>query len=439
MGSVAEKLSYLNGTKRLLRRRLNSLGANITLDTTFRDYLVWLDRFYNAASAPVNLEILGETTQKATTTSINLIPINDGQIVTDGITVVLSDGGKISVNGTATRNVWIKITNGIEAAYQDPAFNENDWVKEKLIEFDSGTTLYNQYCYGNGDAPINSNSSGVVIVTKESSGYGHHKELLPNLIIRGNKKDKDVEGTATLNNRLELNCVYLYFEQNVTVNQYFWVESCLTKQTKWQPNYDALPPSPDNHKRIINKQGNIIYTASDGTEFPVKLGGIGIYWIELAKIGDYKDRIYYKNGKFYLEKNIGMGYFDGDENWSYISVTQGNLFRNNTVITNAKDDRDYAPLCNYYRGIPLNNQDNRQSGDTYIYAVDNVTDVIDNSQATANDFKTWLASNDLEVYYVLEEPVVTEITSLYYETLYEQLQAIVDYETKLKIQEKIGG
>ena len=446
MGTTAEKLSYLNGTKRLLRRRLNSLGANITLDTTFRDYLVWLDRFYNAASSSVKFEILGETTQKATNTSINLIPIYDGQIVTDGITVVLSEGGKISVNGTATRDVWIKITNGIEAIYEDPMTVEDGqykdtygWLKEKIKEFNSNTTLYIQDCWGTGTAPSGGYPT-MVVVTKRTSGYDFRTNPIENLVIRtASRHDKDIYATSTKDNTLEINCVYLYFPQGSVVNQYFWVQACLTSQTKWQPNYDALPPSPDNHKRIINKQGNIIYTASDGTEFPVKLGGIGIYWIELAKIGDYKDRIYYKNGKFYLEKNIGMAYFDGDENWSYISVTQGNLFRNNTVITNAKDDRDYAPLCNYYRGIPLNNQDNRQSGDTYIYAVNNVTDVIDNSQATANDFKTWLASNDLEVYYVLEEPVVTEITPLYYETLYEQLKAIVDYETKLKIQEKIGG
>ena len=446
MGTTADKLSYINGTKRLLRRRLNSLGANITLDTTFRDYLVWLDRFYNAASAPVSLEILGETTQKATTTSINLIPINDGQIVTDGITVVLSEGGKISVNGTATRDVWIKITNGIEAIYENPMtvvdgqyIDTYGWLKEKIKVFNSETTLYIQDCWGTGTAPSGGYPT-MVVVTKRTSGYDFRTNPIENLVINtASRHDKDIYATSTKDDTLEINCVYLYFPQGSVVNQYFWVQACLTKQTKWQPNYDALPPSPDNHKRIINKQGNIIYTASDGTEFPVKLGGIGIYWIELAEIGNYKDRIYYKNGKFYLEKNIGMGYFDGDEdNWvESVSELGWNAFTLSYSVDTILNTNAYS---NYFKCMP-SLSDWRQLQNNQAFIGRNKRQMIfrnDSVSGLAN-WKTWLASDGVEVYYVLEEPVVTEITSLYYETLYEQLQAIVDYETKLKIQEKIGG
>ena len=434
MGKTSEKLSYLNGTKRLLRRRLNSLGASITLDTKFRDYLLWLDRFYNAASSSVKFEILGETTQKATNTSINLIPIYDGQIVTDGITVVLSEGGKISVNGTATRDVWIKITNGIEAIYEDPMTVEAGqykdtygWLKEKIEEFDSGTTLYLQDCWGTGTAPSGGYPT-MVVVTKRTSGYDFRTNPIENLVINtASQHDKDIYATSTKDNTLEINCVYLYFPQGSVVNQYFWVQACLTRQTKWQPNYDALPPSPDNHKRIINKQGNIIYTASDGTEFPVKLGGIGIYWIELAEIGDYKDRIYYKNGKFYLEKNIGMAYFDGDEDWAKGTNTyQFYLSKPSNMVGQS------ALISNYFQNKETASQNGIWAGNSFLYI--NHLDY-----TTLADFETWLASDGVEVYYVLAEPVVTEITSLYYETLYEQLKAIVDYETKLKIQEKIGG
>ena len=444
MGTTAEKLSYLNGTKRLLRRRLNSLGANITLDTTFRDYLVWLDRFYNAASSSVKFEILGETTQKATNTSINLIPIYDGQIVTDGITVVLSEGGKISVNGTATRDVWIKITNGIEAIYEDPMTVEDGqykdtygWLKEKIKEFNSNTTLYIQDCWGTGTAPSGGYPT-MVVVTKRTSGYDFRTNPIENLVINtASRHDKDIYATSTKDNTLEINCVYLYFPQGSVVNQYFWVQACLTSQTKWQPNYDALPPSPDNHKRIINKQGAIIYKASDGTEFPVKLGGIGIYWIELAEIGDYKDRIYYKNGKFYLEKNIGMVYLDGDESgWSQASGPSVNTYQIVNKINAQRTDSTNPYLSNYFKAISVNQ---RYVDKTMFINVDSTIIFSYNDITTINDFKTWLASDGVEVYYVLAEPVVTEITPLYYETLYEQLQAIVDYETKLKIQEKIGG
>lgn len=59
MGTTADKLTYLNNTKSLLKERLNSLGASITSSTTFRNYLTWLDTFYNNVSNKVDLAING--------------------------------------------------------------------------------------------------------------------------------------------------------------------------------------------------------------------------------------------------------------------------------------------------------------------------------------------------------------------------------------------
>ena len=42
MGTTADKLSYLNGTKKKLRYSLNKIGADITLGTAFFDYLLLL-------------------------------------------------------------------------------------------------------------------------------------------------------------------------------------------------------------------------------------------------------------------------------------------------------------------------------------------------------------------------------------------------------------
>ena len=97
MGKTSEKLAYLNTTKRLMRRRINSLGGSITLNTKFRDYLNWLDRFYKAVASPIEIEILGETKQRAENTSANLLPLYSGEIVTDGVTITISEGGKITI------------------------------------------------------------------------------------------------------------------------------------------------------------------------------------------------------------------------------------------------------------------------------------------------------------------------------------------------------
>ena len=57
----------------------------------------------------------------------------------------------------------------------------------------------------------------------------------------------------------------------------------------------------------------------------------------------------------------------------------------------------------------------------YIYATNNVIDLIDNSQTSANNFKTWLSTHNVEVYYVLNTPTNTLIED---EELINQLNSI---------------
>jgi len=449
MGTTAEKLSYLNGTKRLLRRRLNSLGANITLDTKFRDYLLWLDRFYNAASSSVDFEILGETKQYAVNSSENVLPLYDDEIVTDGITVTVSDGGKITINGTAERDVWIKITNGMEAVYTEPILAENNewvdvygWLNETVLDFGEGTNIITSNYHGGGDTPINANNDAKIYqyITQENGTKMETSTGYNDFVNRGHYfSDKDRISAGNIDNVRRINCLYLFFNQGITVNQYFYKAISYESLNPWVPNNDALPASPDNPK-WFRSPDDITYTASDGTEFPLYLSYPDApYNFILRGIGDYKDRIYYKNGKFYCERNIKGITLNGSEHWSYISVAQGILYRSDNAITNAKNDNTYAPLCNYFRGIPLSQQGLRQDGDIYLNAGLNYTDIIDNTHTTSADFKNWLSTHYPSVYYVLNEPVITEITKENGEVLYTQLKAIIDHETKLEIEKKIGG
>ena len=129
----------------------------------------------------------------------------------------------------------------------------------------------------------------------------------------------------------------------------------------------------------------------------------------------------YGNGEWYIHKEIGKVVLNGSEHWSYISVAQGILYRSDNAITNAKNDTTYAPICNYFRGIPLSQQGLRQDGDIYLNAGYNYTDVIDNTHTTSTIFKNFLASNNVEVYYVLNTPTNTLIED---EELINQLNEI---------------
>lgn len=46
MGTTTDKLNYLNATKGLIKDALNNLGAEITDETTFRDYVDKINDLY---------------------------------------------------------------------------------------------------------------------------------------------------------------------------------------------------------------------------------------------------------------------------------------------------------------------------------------------------------------------------------------------------------
>ena len=109
--STADKLTYLNNTKNMLKDRLNSLGAEITSSTTFRNYLTWLDNFYNNVGDKTDIAtngIVGRTSQETTTGKNHLNPVPSDQ-ATGGITTTANTNtGYITMVGTSDRNYpWI--------------------------------------------------------------------------------------------------------------------------------------------------------------------------------------------------------------------------------------------------------------------------------------------------------------------------------------------
>ena len=117
---------------------------------------------------------------------------------------------------------------------------------------------------------------------------------------------------------------------------------------------------------------------------------------------DYKD-------KWYMYKAIGKVVLDGTENWQYISVTQGSLFRSNNAITDAMVNTTFVPMSNYYKGIAFNVSQQRQNYEFYINYNLNYVDLIDNRYTDANSYKTWLGTNNVSIYYALATPTVEQI------------------------------
>ena len=125
MGTISEKLTYLNTTKQKIKQGINSLGGKITNDTTFRDYAAELDSVYNklpnvtgtgtglslspTLEARLGLIPKGNMYQESTTGKNLFKSIPSG--TKNGITFTNNGDGSYTLNGTATSNSSFYLTN----------------------------------------------------------------------------------------------------------------------------------------------------------------------------------------------------------------------------------------------------------------------------------------------------------------------------------------
>ena len=147
--------------------------------------------------------------------------------------------------------------------------------------------------------------------------------------------------------------------------------------------------------------------------------------IELCKIGDYQDRIYKSNDKWYLEKNIEKITLNGSESWSIANATDGKRYvcNDNSIFTIPTSQSALPNIyCDKFISESANSTNNSingigigSSGKLVIYY-----DLYKNEENTSN-FKSWLSQNNLTIYGSLITPIITEITN---EILLSQLNEL---------------
>lgn len=168
-------------------------------------------------------------------------------------------------------------------------------------------------------------------------------------------------------------------------------------------------PTPDNPIPIETITGNITQNINN-KKYKFSLGNI-----ELCKIGNYQDYIYYNNG-WYLHKEVEKIILIGTESWERVGTNTTNKYRFqvSNIIDNTTTDRNQKAnfLCNMFNSISANDTYRRTEGissrnpnvlGVYLY-YENV------SEYSLNDFKTWLSNNNIILYYALSEPTDTLIT-----------------------------
>jgi hypothetical protein len=201
-----------------------------------------------------------------------------------------------------------------------------------------------------------------------------------------------------------------------------------TSQTGTPTSTSPIPVnvvSGDNTITISNQSG------TDSNTYNIDLPS----GMELCKIGNYQDYFYKDSDKWYLHKEIGKVVFTGGDNetW-YISETStlgSNRFLNgsiaNLVTKPSADSVTINTLSNYFIAKSANqtysNQeglDISRNGNIHVYADSTKT-------YTVAQFKTWLSTHNLSVYYPLATPTSTEIIDT---TLINQLEELYIAKSK---------
>jgi len=125
---------------------------------------------------------------------------------------------------------------------------------------------------------------------------------------------------------------------------------------------------------------------------------------ELNKIGNYQDCVYFKDGKWYLEKNTGTKTFDGSESWVKTSENNVNIYYLTNSINSTSDYPD-GFSTHFKNAKEYPNKAGtfaiRGGGQSIFFNHETIT--------TINDWKTWLNSNNVTVVFPTPS-VITEIT-----------------------------
>lgn len=231
---------------------------------------------------------------------------------------------------------------------------------------------------------------------------------------------------------------------SVRTKNYIQVKPNTTYTISNNFNYQSVVQAYNSSKTFIQPLGNISTFTTDSNTYYIKWRSsinlnennlnvkfqleqgskanaytpYGTTPIELCKIGYYQDYFYKSGSKWYLHKGIGKDVIDENSTISIINTGTSNWFYqivpNPRITTKLQTNQ----LCNYYVNgqIALGNTENG-----ILKITNGEIRIRYGTEDTVANFKTWLALNNVKLYYILETATDTEIIDT---TLISQLEAI---------------
>ena len=357
------------------------------------------------------IEMSGNTYQE-TTSGINIYNVNGTQ-------------GQVSPEITIGSDFYVSCTydntSGSTVHYSNFMINRNDLLKTSTnylivaeIKSVSGSgrfypfTKHNNSCIEteNTNYPFSTLSAG-------------DKILIP----------VTTKSEFTSNTRYDLRTLVAYAvgeSGSITFRLSLLTDTTITSDTFVYEKFTYGPspnPSYPQNISVVTGTQNITIANGDNTQsttYSINLGNI-----ELCKIDTYKDRIYKRNDKWYLEKKTGKVTLNGSEEWGTVQAYGRSwpvVEAPNILVSTGATDLPYL-YCNYYNAYKLGDIVSSNPIDYGIGKRSNHSELlVRNKDAdTVASLKTWLSTHNTIVYYALATPTTTEITDT---TLVNQLNAL---------------
>lgn len=425
MGKISEKLVYLNGTKQAIKQAINEDFEVIDDNTTFREY---------ADEISSNNAKYKDLIPKETTNATNTLDISNSSGLDKAL---VTQYGNTYQEGEPTPDTPQEIVNiSGKSTLKDVGKNLLKYPYRNTTKTTNGITFTD---LGDGTIKVNgtatANTYFYLSAIKDNYYKNMHGQTLRligcpsggsnstyRLVFATDNWIGGIDTGSGSNFVVEdtyYNQVFIQVYNGTTVNNLIFKPMLTTDTSATMSDYEPY----------------------QGQSFDLDLP------FELCKIGDYKDRIYPLNGKWYLEKKIDKAVLNGSESgwYSWYNTSNDNIGFYNYLhdiiaIGNYEDNINGKAFCNMFseatKRVSIANGEVEQykicgsNGRSYLAIGIDKTKLNDYStQALAiSNFKTWLSTHNTTVYYILNTPTTEEITESNYPTLYEQLNDIKLYE-----------
>ena len=417
MGTIAEKLNYLNTTKTNIKNAIIKKGVTVESTDTFRDYATRISEITDGSVEELTVTENGTYTgtEGVTYNPVNVnLPLGTKTLTANG-TYTASDD---SLQGYSEVTVDIDDTD----LYRDTTDSTYESVK----------TLSN--C---GAFPMLSLKVGIEPI-QEGSGDPSPTNIRP--ISGWDEVNVGVSGVNVWDEEWKVGTIststgeYSARGDRVCSKNYIRVEpnkSYYKQNFAWQFYYDEYKnfisatsiadgvfTTPNNvhymkfytsttYGQTYNNDISINYPSTD-TSYHAYNGATYTIDLDGTRYGGTLDVV---SGVLTVDRIFGE--FDGvDENWNNIEA--GSVGNRSNVLSNAFPstdiDTDFVAICNTYIGRSYNYRTFNTSNVTWVNPNGSVTVVTDSSIDTAEKFKALLQDTPLQVIAKLATPTTIQLT-----------------------------